>query len=126
MDALLSLHCVIIRQLGTYFCRPMKSTVACLINNFLFPSEEPEEEVSFEDLEERAKSGDAKAQTKVSVNEHIANTIDFNDHMVGTEQIREGQGMSYSNACLASLRVCVCVSRWGVTSWHWQKNEMRS
>lgn len=59
----------------------------CLLNNCLFPSEEPEEEVSFEDLEERAKSGDAKAQTKVSVSEHIANTIGFNGHMVGTEQI---------------------------------------
>lgn len=31
-------------------------------------SDEPEDEVSFEDLEERAKSGEAKAQTKVSGN----------------------------------------------------------
>lgn len=67
----------------------MKSTAKCLVNKFLFPPEEPEEEVSFEDLEERAKSGDAKAQTKVSDNEHIANTIDFNEHMVGTEQISQ-------------------------------------
>lgn len=65
----------------------MKSTAKCFMINFLFPSEEPEEEASFEDLEERAKSGDARAQTKVSVNEHIANTVDFNDHMVATEQI---------------------------------------
>lgn len=55
----------------------MKSTAKCFMINFLFPSEEPEEEASFEDLEERAKSGDARAQTKVSVNEHIANTVDF-------------------------------------------------
>lgn len=61
----------------------------CMVNHFLFPSEEPEEEVSFEDLEERAKSGDAKAQTKVSDNEQIASAIDFNDHMVGTEQISQ-------------------------------------
>lgn len=53
---------------------------------FCFPSEEPEEEVSFEDLEERAKFGDAKAQTKVSVNKHIADTADLKDQMVGTEQ----------------------------------------
>uniref|UniRef100_A0A3B4GKD5 Wolframin ER transmembrane glycoprotein n=1 Tax=Pundamilia nyererei TaxID=303518 RepID=A0A3B4GKD5_9CICH len=33
--------------------------------NVFSVSEEPEEEVSFEDLEERAKSGDAKAQTKM-------------------------------------------------------------
>uniref|UniRef100_A0A3Q0R689 Wolframin ER transmembrane glycoprotein n=1 Tax=Amphilophus citrinellus TaxID=61819 RepID=A0A3Q0R689_AMPCI len=33
--------------------------------NLFSVSEEPEEEVSFEDLEERAKSGDAKAQTKM-------------------------------------------------------------
>uniref|UniRef100_A0A667Y8G6 Wolframin ER transmembrane glycoprotein n=1 Tax=Myripristis murdjan TaxID=586833 RepID=A0A667Y8G6_9TELE len=32
---------------------------------FLFPPEEPEEEINFEELEERAKSGDAKAQTKM-------------------------------------------------------------
>lgn len=54
---------------------------------FLFLLEEPEEEVSFEDLEERAKSGDAKAQTKVSVTEHIVNIIDFNSHMLGTKPI---------------------------------------
>lgn len=65
----------------------MKSTAECLINSYPFLSEEPEEEVSFEDLEERAKSGDAKAQTKVS--EHIASTTDFNEHMVGTEQISQ-------------------------------------
>lgn len=53
----------------------------------LFPSEEPEEEVTLEDLEERAKSGDARAQSKVS--QHIANTIDFNDHMVGTGRISQ-------------------------------------
>lgn len=52
----------------------MKSA-ECFINDLLFSSEEPEEEVSFEDLEERAKSGEAKAQTKVSVNELIANTL---------------------------------------------------
>uniref|UniRef100_A0A667Y001 Wolframin ER transmembrane glycoprotein n=1 Tax=Myripristis murdjan TaxID=586833 RepID=A0A667Y001_9TELE len=34
---------------------------------FLFPPEEPEEEINFEELEERAKSGDAKAQTKVGM-----------------------------------------------------------
>ncbi len=110
LDVLLSLHRAMIRQLCTYFYRPMKSTAECLINNYLLPSEEPEEEVSFEDLEERAKSGDAKAQTKVSVNEHIASTIDINDHMVGTEQIGEGQGMNHSIACLASLiSLCMCV-----------------
>ncbi len=44
-----------------------------MFNAYLPPSpEEPEEEVSFEDLEERAKLGDAKAQTKVSDSEHIA------------------------------------------------------
>lgn len=52
----------------------MKCTVH---DHFLFLSEEPEEEVSFDDLEVRAKSGDARAQTKVSVDEHIANTILF-------------------------------------------------
>ena len=31
-------------------------------------TEEPEEELSIHDLEERAKSGDAKAQTRVSIN----------------------------------------------------------
>lgn len=49
--------------------------------------EEPEEEVSFEDLEERAKSGDAKAQTKVSDNDHTADTVDFSRHMVMTEHM---------------------------------------
>ena len=48
--------------------------------------------MSFEDLEERAKSGDAKAQTKVSVSEHTANTVDVNGHMVASEQI--GQVMT--------------------------------
>ena len=57
------------------YLRSIKSAAECLVNNFLFSSEEPEEEISFEDLEERAKSGEAKAQTKVSVNEHIANTL---------------------------------------------------
>lgn len=47
----------------------------CLVFNFLFSSDEPEEEVSFEDLESRAKSGDAKAQTKVSVKEHFTNIL---------------------------------------------------
>lgn len=65
----------------------MKATVQCSVSGFLFPSEEPEEEVSFEDLEVRAKSGDARAQTKVSVSELTANTFNFNGHMVGTEQI---------------------------------------
>lgn len=37
----------------------------------LFLPEEPEEEVSFEDLEARAKAGDAKAQTKVSVDDGL-------------------------------------------------------
>lgn len=55
--------------------------------SFFSVSEEPEEEVGFEDLEERAKSGDAKAQTKVSGNEHTANTVKFSHHMVMTEHI---------------------------------------
>lgn len=55
--------------------------------NVFSVSEEPEEEVSFEDLEERAKSGDAKAQTKVSGNDHTADTVDFSRHMVMTEHM---------------------------------------
>lgn len=38
-----------------------------MFNKCLSSPEEPDEEVSFEDLEDKAKSGDAKAQTKVSV-----------------------------------------------------------
>lgn len=34
--------------------------------NTLYLPKEPEEDVSFEDLEDRAKSGDTKAQAKVS------------------------------------------------------------
>lgn len=45
------------------------------------PREEPEEELSFEDIEERAKSGDAKSQTKVGVSEQIANAVDLNKHI---------------------------------------------
>lgn len=55
----------------------MFSTVQCSVNGCLFLLEEPEEEVTFEDLEQRAKSGDAKAQTKVSGGEHTANTVDI-------------------------------------------------
>lgn len=54
--------------------------------NLVFPSEEPEEEVSFEDIEERAKSGDAKSQTKVSVSEQIANAVDLNKHMAAQQR----------------------------------------
>lgn len=61
----------------------------CLVFKLLLPSVEPEEEISFEDLESRAKSGNAKAQTKVSVKESFINTVDFNDHMVGAEQISQ-------------------------------------
>lgn len=44
-------------------------------------SDDPEEEFSFEVLEEKAKSGDAKAQTKVSVEMNILqNTV--SGHMV--------------------------------------------
>lgn len=42
--------------------------------NILCLPKEPEEDVSFEDLEERAKSGDTKAQTKVSVRLLFANS----------------------------------------------------
>lgn len=42
--------------------------------NILCLPKEPEEDVSFEDLEERAKSGDTKAQTKVSVHLLFANS----------------------------------------------------
>lgn len=48
----------------------MKYFVKCTHESklfFSFLSEEPEEEISFEDLEDRARAGDAKAQTKVSV-----------------------------------------------------------
>lgn len=41
-------------------------------------SDEQEDESSLEDLEAKAKSGDAKAQTKVSGNGHIANFVDCN------------------------------------------------
>lgn len=44
----------------------MKDSVIVTQTIFLFSSEEPEEEMSFEDFEKRAKSGDSKAQTKVS------------------------------------------------------------
>lgn len=46
----------------------LRSSAQFLLINSVFLAEEAEGEVSFEDLEERAKSGDAKAQTKVSVN----------------------------------------------------------
>jgi len=55
------------------------------IHFILFPSEEPEEEVSLEDLEEKAKSGDARAQCKVSVHQHIAKIIDCNGHTVASQ-----------------------------------------
>lgn len=42
--------------------------------NILCLPKEPEEDVSFEDLEERAKSGDTKAQTKVGVHLLFANS----------------------------------------------------
>ena len=56
---------------------PLKTRQICRVWYIivLFPLEEPEEEVSFEDLEERAKSGEAKAQTKVSAGKHIAKMI---------------------------------------------------
>lgn len=56
--------------------------------NFVFPSEELEEEVSLEDIEERAKSGDAKSQTKVSVGEQIANAVDLSKHMAARQRLR--------------------------------------
>lgn len=46
----------------------LRSSAQFLLIHSVFLAEEAEGEVSFEDLEERAKSGDAKAQTKVSVN----------------------------------------------------------
>lgn len=62
--------------------------------------------------------------------------------MVGTEQIghltinvileshnnRKDGSLSPANASVANLEVgvCMCVSRWAVTSWHWQKKETRN
>lgn len=68
--------------------------------NLVFPSEEPEEEVSFEDIEERAKSGDAKSQTKVSVSEQIANAVDLNKHMAA--QQRPAKCWRLSNGFIAA------------------------
>ena len=96
-----------------------------------------------EDLEAKAKSGDAKAQTKVSGSGHTANIVDVSDHMMEAESQpshdiyylqlcmeSKGKSKSHSNACLASLSSCCCFffwhARWAVTSWLWQKKATRN